>query len=337
MPGAAAAPAAAGLTSLAGFSRGGVPQMLGDHLISARQQVPSFPGPPSVPPPFPPGTPPETPDPRQLSALVPSVRGFKVAENQSPQPQDRVFYSFNFFSQVNQAINRAFDSPVTNLRVYRHIFGLEKTFDEGRGSFGLRLPLNTLTGDSTIRGNFARPGGTDTALGDLSLFAKYVLKEDRQKGNLISAGFVVTPPTGPDTFANSPFISSLHTTTFQPFLGYIWTKGDFYVHGFTAFDFPVDPRDVTLLYNDFGLGYFLLRNREPGAVLTSVAPTFEVHVNTPLNHRNPFDPNDPAGTPDVVNLTYGVNFEFYRTSVLTFASSRRSPGPSRSTTRRPSC
>ncbi len=47
-------------------------------------------------------------------------------------------------------------------------------------------------------------------------------------------------------------------------------------------------------------------------------PTFEAHINNPLTHRSPFDPNDPTGTTDVVNLTYGVNFEFYKQSTLTF-------------------
>ncbi|HEX8203103.1 MAG TPA: hypothetical protein VF590_21680, partial [Isosphaeraceae bacterium] len=62
--------------------------MLGDQLpVSARQL---FPGAPTGPP--------NPPDVRRASALVPSVRGFNIAENQSPQPQDRVFYSFNYFA-----------------------------------------------------------------------------------------------------------------------------------------------------------------------------------------------------------------------------------------------
>ena len=71
------------------------------------------------------------------SALVPSVRGFKIAENQSPQPQDRVFFTFDYFSDLNGALNRRFESPVNNLTAYRYIFGLEKTFDDGYGSFGV--------------------------------------------------------------------------------------------------------------------------------------------------------------------------------------------------------
>ena len=51
--------------------------------------------------------PPSPPSPRRASALVPSVRGLKIAENQSPRPQDRVYFTFDYFSNVNGALNRA--------------------------------------------------------------------------------------------------------------------------------------------------------------------------------------------------------------------------------------
>ena len=55
--------------------------------------------------------------------------------------------------------------------------------------------------------------------------------------------------------------------------------------------------------------------------------TFEVHVNNPLTHRDAFNPNDPAATPDVVNLTYGINFEAYQSSVLTLGFVTPVTGP----------
>ena len=77
-----------------------------------------------------------------------------------------------------------------------------------------------------------------------------------------------------------------------------------------------DPHDVTLLYNDIGVGYFVYRDADPDALVSSVAPTFETHVNVPLNHRGAFRFNDPAGTADVVDLTYGVNVLFRRRTLL---------------------
>jgi len=128
-----------------------------------------------------------------------------------------------------------------------------------------------------------------------------------------------SPPTGPSSFAASKYLFGLNSTYIQPSFGYIINRGRFYIHGFSAFDFPVNTQDVTIMYNDVGMGYYLLRSTEPGAFLSAVAPTFEAHINTPLNHRDPFNKLDIAGTADVVNLTYGVNFEFKRRSILTVA------------------
>src|SRR6185312_6391323 len=117
------------------------------------------------------------------------------------------------------------------------ILCFEKTFDSGRASFGLVLPIDTLFASSTIQGNFAKPGGTSTSTGDMSIFTKFIVRQDPKTGSLISAGMVVTPPTGPKTFAGANYISSIHTTTIQPYIGYILRRGRFYVHGFSAFAF----------------------------------------------------------------------------------------------------
>ena len=46
-------------------------------------------------------------------------------------------------------------------------------------------------------------------------------------------------------------------------------------------------------------------------------PLFEVHVNTPLNHRGTFRiPEDPAVTPDWVDLTLGTTLEFASQATL---------------------
>ena len=84
---------------------------------------------------------------------------------------------------------------------------------------------------------------------------------------------------------------------------------------------------VTEMFNDVGIGYFLLRDPDPSRFLTAVAPTFEVHVNSPLNHHGFDNPNELAGTPTVVNLTYGLNLEFCRNSLLTFGFVTPVTGP----------
>ena len=300
-----------------GGSSGAPPGIIGDQSpIVVSSQATTI---PPLPRPITPTPAPTTPSPRLASALSPGVRGIKIAENQSPRPQDRVFYSFNFYGDLNRAVNARFDTPVKNLRAYRHILGFEKTFDDGRGSIGFRLPIDTLTADSNIAGNFAKPGGTSTSPGDLGLFAKFIFRDNPKTGSLISAGVALTAPTGPRNFAGANYLQSIHTTRVQPFVGYIYNWDRLYLHGFTAVEFPMNPGDVTLAYNDVGIGYFAYRDDDPTHWLTAVAPTFEVHVNSALNHRGAFSTTDPSGTSSVVNLTSGLNLEFFRQSTLTFA------------------
>jgi hypothetical protein len=233
-------------------------------------------------------------------------------------PQDRVYFTFDFFNNLNPVLNKRFESPVDQLRAYRYIFGLEKTFDEGRGSIGIQLPLDNLTGESTIRGKFKRPGGSSTALDDLTVFAKYILKYNPETGSLISAGLAITPRDGPDTFAGANYLIGVNDTTVQPFIGYLCRRNRFYLHGFLALDVPTSIRDVTMVYNDVGIGYFVYRSQNPDALLKALVPTFEVHVNTPLTHGDYLNQFDPTGTPSVVNLTYGINAMIGQNAVFTF-------------------
>ena len=318
---------AGGLLGTSSFSSGSNPQMIGDQApFMVKQQI-TLPQPPALPRPTPPGAPPTTPNPSKATAFVPSVRGFKAAENQSPAPQDRVFFTFNYFGDLNGAVNKRFESPVDNLRAYRYIFGFEKTFDEGRGSVGVRLPLNTLTANSSLSGSFNKLGGTSTSLGDLGIFAKYVLKADPKTGSLISAGLQLTLPTGPNQFAGAKYITGLNDTIIEPFVGYLLVRDRFYLQGFTSISTPSSIKDVTMVYNDIGLGYFLVRSTEPTAFFTGVAPTIEAHINTPLTHGGVFNSNDIAGTPAVVDLTYGLNVTMKSNYVMTLGVVTPVTGP----------
>ncbi len=290
------------------------------RAVAAQQQ-------PTLPQPFPPGKLPKPPSPRVASSLAPSARGFKIGENQSPLPQDRVYFTFDYFNNLNGILNKRFEAPVDNLQAYRYIFGLEKTFDQGRGSIGVQLPLDSLTADSTIQGPIAKPGGTSNALNDLTIYSKYILKRNPETGSLISAGLAVTPATGPNTFAGANYLAAVHDTTVQPFIGYLWRRGDFYLHGFTALDVPTSVRDVTMVYNDVGIGYYAYKNPDPTGFLTALVPTFEVHVNTPLTHGDYNNQLDLTGTPNVVNLTYGLNALLGPNSVLTFGVVTPVTGP----------
>ena len=318
----ALAAATGGITSAGG---GLFPNVIGDQspLGALRPAQTRIPLPPPVPPP--PAHAPNVPNPLKGAILAPSVRGFKISDNQSPRPQDRVFFTFDYFDNLNKSLDRHFQSPVINIRAYRYVWGFEKTFNQGMGSIGLRLPLDTLTADSGIRNPYSTP--TTTALGDLSVYAKYILAQDLKTGSLFSVGLQLTPPTGPKTFANSQYIQSIHAADIQPFVGYIWGLDRLYFQGFSALSVPGNSSDATLVYNDIAVGYYIYRERDPARFLTGIVPSFETHVNTPITHRDPYNRNDIAGTPDVVNLTSGLNFEFHRRTFLTLGLVSPVTGP----------
>jgi len=299
------------------------PHMIGDQGPSIRLQqvVGGLPTPPGNPPgaPVPPTTLPNgRPAPANGARLgavaVPYIRGLKISENQSPAPIDRVYTSFNYYDNVNGRINQRTGDIIRDLRVYRQIYGFEKTFFDQRASIGVRLPILSATSNSFTPGF----GGTSTAFGDLALILKYALYRDLTRGNIFSTGLVVSAPTGSNAFGGAGYIRNFHYTGLQPYVGFLWNFGKFYLQGFSAIEVPTSQRDVTIFYNDLGIGYNLYRNNSPGQFLTGIVPTFEVHVNTPLNHRG-FRLGDPAGTPDVVDLTLGSNFIFNRRSYLTVA------------------
>jgi hypothetical protein len=237
---------------------------------------------------------------------VPEERGFKIADNEDPRPRDRVYFSFNYYDDLNESVNRRLRSDLHDLRLFRETFGVETTFLDGSASLGLRLPLNTLNGDSSLPGQ----GIASTDVGDLAIILKYAFYDDDETGDLLSTGLLITAPTGPSALAGAEHLGAFHHAALQPFLGYVWNWGDLFLHGFSSLDVPMDSNEPVLFYNDVGLGYFVYRCHEPDRFLSALAPTVEAHVNTPLSHRGVLGFTDPAGTPDWVDLTVGTNLEF---------------------------
>jgi hypothetical protein len=293
----------------------GIPELLTRTIVQGDQSPFTFlrvasvhaaqvPQPPTPPGPPVPGQP--RPGRERAAVLVPWARGFKIADNMSPRPQDRVFATFNYFNNINYDINRRLGGTFQNVAAYRQLYGFEKTFLEGDASFGLRVPVNTLTADSPVRG--LTP--TRTSWGNLTAFTKFIVWRDEAAANLISTGLAVTVPNGPATFGGAPYVAGIRDVAIQPFLGYFFSQGRLYFQGFESIDVPTDSRDVTILYNDVAVGYFIYQAADPRSFLSGIAPTFETHVNVPLNHQGSLRPGDPFATPYVVDLTFGVNFFF---------------------------
>jgi hypothetical protein len=279
-----------------------------------RPPAPPEPGPTRLPSPF---------RLNQSAALIPSIRSFKFADNQTPMPVDRISYGFNYFNNVNAAVNRRFHSPISGIQAYANIFGFEKTVLDGNASFGMRVPLDTLTANSP----FPTIGQTSTAPGDLTAYFKYALYIDRPKGQVVSTGMAVTVPTGPTTFGGANYLRGLHYTNLQPYIGAQWSQGDWFGIAFSSVSVPTSERDVLMYYQDFALGYFVYRNSKPKGFLRSIAPDFELHLNTPFNHRHSFSVTDIAATNEVVDLTQGLNFFLMSRAILSLGIVEPVTGP----------
>jgi hypothetical protein len=252
---------------------------------------------------------------------APSTRYFKISDNDSPRPQSRTYFSFNYFYDLGDAINRLSAGGIQHTRIHREIFGWEWADSDGNASVGLRLPIQTYNASGPLPGL----DGASTDIGDLSIIFKWLLWQNAA-GSLISTGLAVTPPTGPSPFAGSRDLAIFHNTCLQPYCGWIWSAGDLYLQGFTAVDAPTDLNDVTVLSNSVAAGYFLYQNHFQRG-LTAVVPVVEVHVNTPLNHRGILRLTDPAGTPDMVDITGGVQFECHDKSSMGIAFAMPVTGP----------
>jgi hypothetical protein len=218
---------------------------------------------------------------------------FKISENESPRPVDRVYLDYNHFDRIFRSVD-----------LNREVLGVEKTLLDGNASIGLRLPFVQLGGDP-VTGDPGR-----SATGDLTVVTKYALINNRETGNVLSTGLVVTFPTGPDFFA----VPGLHSTLLQPWVGGICNMNRLYLHGFLSVVIPTDSIDTVILFNDWGVGYFLYRAEGGEGCLSAVVPTFEVHFNDPLNHRG--SSSTPIGVDDVIDLTYGVTFGLGQHSTL---------------------
>jgi hypothetical protein len=235
---------------------------------------------------------------------------FKIAENESPRPLDRVFATGNFYSDAG----RSFLPPDgSSANVYREMIGFEKTFLAGDASVGMRLPYFQLTGDPRLG---------ETHIGDISVLLKYAFVNNQATGDLISGGLVVTAPTGPAL--HLPGQSTVNPTFFQPWVGSIWNWKGLFVQNFLSVAVPTDARDVTLLFKDVAVGYWLYRSDDPRRILTAVVPDAELHLNTPLDHHGLN--SLPIGLPDMFDFTGGCYF-FLRRAIFGIAVAVPLTGP----------
>jgi hypothetical protein len=252
---------------------------------------------------------------------------FKIAEGESPRPMDRVFFKYNWYNNINKDRWSDPTQPVHNVNLNLYTFGMEKTLFDGVASVGVRIPFDTIDAkgkDFHLAPDPATgalvpvaggPGFDESEFGNLIAIAKVLLWDDRETGNCLSAGAVVSFPTA----SNQKLDPGLSTLLYlQPFTGFIWNSGDLFVQGFASMIFPIARPESIVSFTDLGVGYWVYKN--DSRLLTGVAPTFEIHYTAPIRQADPnaniFNFIDNQHIFNTVDFTIGSTFEFAHRATL---------------------
>lgn len=258
-----------------------------------------------------------------MQVPAPTRGAWRIADNESPQPQDRVYVSYNFLQDTGERLNEgllaAFRLPngtllqsngqtvlvpmqPPRLRVHQLTIGAEKTIPTNENvSFGVRIPVYGIRNGV----GFSDDNLDKTDLGDISFNIKVAIANElAYSGWLASTGVMATAPTGPD-YTNFDG-EDVHQWIVQPYLAGLRDFGGVYVHGFTSVAIPVDGPEPVLLFGDLGAGWYAYRSDY--FFLSAIVPTVEAHATIPLTHRA--SPDAAVRTMDMVVATAGVHFVF---------------------------
>lgn len=247
-----------------------------------------------------------------------AVRRVKVAENNSPIPRNRFIFNYNYFNQVSGGVGN----------VNRYSAGMEQTFFGGRSSVEVLVPMASTLDVDQIAGGIR---STDTQFGDLSLIFKTLLVESDDF--VIAGGIGLAVPTASDArvfnTSGQQIIDLEHQSThLLPYLGMVHNyDSGLYWQSFVQLDIDLNGnpisadltgqnlqsagvlQDQTLMFVDFGLGYWL-RNLGEGSL--AVAATAEMHWAGTLQDADIVKAGNLNITSlvnryDVLNLTLGAS------------------------------
>ncbi len=283
-----------------------------------------------------------------------SVRTGKIAENDSPIPLDRVFFSYNHFHNLFEASEQPLFPPGApgasrSEPLDRYTLGVEKTFLDGLYSVELRMPFNG-TYDVNLQ-SFGIDGGN---VGNLAVVLKSLLYSGDNLA--IGAGLAIATPTGSDTLARIG-LGQLRIRNdavhLLPYVGFTLAPGDpawgwgngLFLTGFGQLDVAANGNRVevgplgdpsfpagtfteqNLLFLDIAAGCWLYR--DPDAYrLTGLAAVAELHYTTSLQESDSLaigaDPSfvllrSPASDFGILNLTAGLQALLFDASSLRVA------------------
>jgi hypothetical protein len=260
---------------------------------------------------------------------------FRIAENESPRPRDRIFGTYNYFSNA-QGINGVVGPSDVTQPVPGSQFGTVSALISGVPQFDPAtgqvitgpLQITSLTERSILPDSVAAAAGRFSAVNRETFgFEKTFFCDHASIG--IRASVIQAHGDGSldlNSFGDTtiilkaaPFIcndnvfacgfavtvptgpgiptmdGTIRDVLFQPFIGYIYNCGDGFVQGFESGIIPSSSRDVALLFSDMGFGYYLWR--DPDCFFSMVVPTFEMHLTNALSHTRTTQISDAGFTP----------------------------------------
>jgi hypothetical protein len=249
---------------------------------------------------------------------------FKLSEQNSPLPRDRIFFDYSFFNNAYVAA-----SPRD---VQRFAPGFEKTFFDRLCSVEIRVPMGISLNSTQIDGSI---DANKAEMGNLGIGLKGLLFN---RGNLqIAAGLgVQTPTANNNILLRSNGSEAIRVVNQQvrilPYLASLQTRGDWMWQNWISIDAAANGNDVyfngqkagvlqeqNYIYVDSSLSRWMNRDFKKG---TGWALTGEVHYNGTLGTADSFSSNGfVAGTPgfqaNIVNLTFGSTYVYGKTTFTT--------------------
>jgi len=277
-----------------------------------------------------------------LSRAGSQISQYKIGEENSPLPRDRVFFNYNYFNSVV--------GPAGYGDVQRFVPGFERTFNDSWTSAEVRLPFaGTIDSTQRLNESLLTTGGSAAELGNLSVALKQLLW--RTDSASLSGGLSVELPTADDTVIESRALymrRSGEAVTVAPYLGLLVAPTDrTFIQGFSQVSFDTNGetvlvedrfsgqsatgrlQDSSVLYASVQGGVWLYRADSAADVtLTGLASVLELHFNEMLQSTDSFAAN-VGGVPlefggagsraSVVNLTAGLTAQLYRRTNLTMS------------------
>ena len=255
----------------------------------------------------------------------------RLQDNNSPIPQDRVFFDYNFFHNVPFTSN--------GVDVNRFTPGLEKTFWNKMASIELRVPMGaTLDSEILTDGQNAID---NFEFGNMAIAAKFLLTSSDECA--LAAGVGVGLPTADDFELNMVDGTKLikiqnDSAHVIPYLAYLYTpRGhNCFFQSFLTFDFDTNGNPVYMdnggslerasTWHDQHLaslsvqaGSWLFENYSRWSRVKRVAWSVEAHYTATISDADTLPDNiyvtsDPNADISLVNGTFGGHITVHQTT-----------------------